>query len=105
MWKQIVMREMADHLTYHWDFVAFTTGYGVMICSHHVIARHKSILAFVKGKGRPTMNTLSVWTGTSKDKRYHKWGQDEGTAALLFESIPFAFVTHIIFRGEAWKHS
>jgi tRNA G10 N-methylase Trm11 len=85
MWKQIVMQQMSKHLAYHWDFISFTTGYGTMIWSHHVIARHKSILAYVKGSGKPRMNTLSVWTGGGKDKRYHRWGQDGSTGAYYIQ--------------------
>src|SRR6266480_3197345 len=47
IWKYHAMLQMGQHLTYHWDFVSLGTGYGLMIWSCHVIARHKSILAFV----------------------------------------------------------
>jgi len=51
----------------------------------HTVSRHKSIVAFVKGQGQPRCMVLSAWTGTGKDKRFHRWGQDESTARYFIE--------------------
>lgn len=85
IWKYHAMMQMGRYLTYHWDFVSLGTGYGLIIWSRKVIARHKSILAFVKGTGKPYMNTLSVWVGGGNDKRFHRWGQDDSTACYFLE--------------------
>jgi DNA modification methylase len=83
--KYEAMVAMGNHLDYYWDFVAFGTGFGPMIWAKKIIARHKSILAFSKGKGLPRMNTLSIWVGGGQDKRFHTWGQDESTARYYID--------------------
>lgn len=85
IWKYHAMMQLGRYLTYHWDYVSLGTGYGLMIWSRKVIARHKSILAFVKGNGKPRYNSLSVWTGSGQDKRFHVWGQDESTARYYID--------------------
>src|SRR5260221_11386922 len=40
MWKYECMFQLGKHLAYHWDYISFSNGYGTMIWSHHVIARH-----------------------------------------------------------------
>lgn len=87
VWKAEIMRYFADvpGLTYFWDFVAMHSGMGAIVWNRRVVARHKSILSFVKGEGRPRCNVLGVWTGSGADKRYHTWGQDESTARYYID--------------------
>jgi len=80
MYKYEVMCELSKHLTYFWDYIAMHAGMGTMVWPKNTVARHKSILAFAKGIGKPRCRTLGSWTGTGTDKRYHAWGQDESTS-------------------------
>jgi hypothetical protein len=84
-WKYEVMLSLGKHLTYFWDYIALDAGAGTIVWNRKTLARHKSILAFVKGEGKPRCNTLGVWTGTGADKKYHVWGQDESTARYYID--------------------
>jgi DNA modification methylase len=83
--KPQVMEDMSKHLSYFWDFVSVGAGNAPIMWARKVISRHKSILAFVKGKGLPNTNVLSMWIGSGEDKRYHTWGQDESTARYYIQ--------------------
>ncbi len=72
-------------LTYFWDYITLHAGMGTMVWNRKTVARHKSILAFVKGDGKPRTAVLGLWTGTGSDKRYHTWGQDESTARYYID--------------------
>ncbi len=72
-------------LTYFWDYITVHSGMGTMVWNRKTVARHKSILAFVKGEGKPRTAVLGLWTGTGSDKRYHTWGQDESTARYYID--------------------
>jgi DNA modification methylase len=84
-YKQQTMESLSKHLTYFWDFVSANLGDSPIIWPRKIISRHKSILAFVKGKGLPRVNVISLWTGSGQDKRFHIWGQDEGTARYYID--------------------
>ncbi len=84
-WKYEVMQYLGRYLTYFWDYIALDTGPGTIVWHRKTLARHKSILAFVKGSGKPRCNTLSVWSGSGADKKYHVWGQDESTARYYID--------------------
>lgn len=85
MYKHEVMMRLGEHLAYFWDYIALHAGMGTMVWPKNTVARHKSILAYVKGQGKPRCRTLGVWTGTGTDKRYHRWGQDESTARYYID--------------------
>ncbi len=72
-------------LTYFWDYITVHAGMGTMVWNRKTVARHKSILAFVKGDGKPRTAVLGLWTGTGSDKRFHTWGQDESTARYYID--------------------
>lgn len=85
MYKFDVMLDLSTHLTYFWDYIAMHAGMGTMVWPKNTVARHKSILAFVKGQGKPRCRTLGSWTGTGTDKRFHVWGQDESTSRYYID--------------------
>lgn len=85
LWKYENMLQLGRHLTYFYDYVAMQTGPGTVLWCRRTVSRHKSIVAFVKGQGQPRCNVLSSWTGTGKDKRFHRWGQDESTARYFID--------------------
>ncbi len=83
--KQQVMEDLSKHLDYFWDFVSVHSGNSPIMWQRKIISRHKSILAFVKGKGLPRCNVISLWIGSGGDKRFHTWGQDESTARYYID--------------------
>lgn len=85
MYKFDVMLELSQHMTYFWDYIAIHAGMGAMVWPKNTVARHKSILAYVKGQGKPRCRTLGSWTGTGTDKRFSSWGQDESTARYYID--------------------
>ncbi len=89
MYKDKVMCELSASLTYFWDYIALHAGMGTMVWPKNTVARHKSILAYVKGEGKPRCRTLGAWTGSGTDKRYHEWGQDESTARYYIDCFTF----------------
>lgn len=84
-WKYETMLLLGQHLNYFFDYVTIMPGDNSVLWPRRTIARHKSILAFVKGKGLPRTNVLSAWIATEADKRYHLWGQDERTARYFID--------------------
>ncbi len=83
--KAQVMRSLSLELDYFWDFVSANLGNAPIMWQRKIISRHKSILAFVKGKGLPRCNVVSLWSGSGEDKRFHVWGQDESTARYYID--------------------
>jgi DNA methylase len=85
MYKDQVIAQLGEHLTYFWDYIALHAGMGTMVWPKNTVARHKSILAYVKGAGKPRCRTLGAFTGSGSDKRFHRWGQDEQTARYYID--------------------
>lgn len=94
-WKYETMLQLGKHLDYFFDYVSLMPGDNSILWPRRTIARHKSILAYVKGTGLPRCNVLSVWTTTTADKRFHVWGQDESTARYFIDC--FSRMGEIIF--------
>ena len=85
--KYEAMQHLGENLTYAYDFAVLNapdplTGRlpSTMYWPLRIMTRHKSILAFVKGTGRPCHPLMSVIQGSGIDKRFHIWGQDEQSA-------------------------
>jgi hypothetical protein len=53
MYKHDVMMHLGKHLTYFWDYLAIDSGPGTPVWPRRTVAHHKSILAYVKGEGKP----------------------------------------------------
>jgi hypothetical protein len=92
-WKYDTLLQLGQHLTYFIDYVTVMAEENSILWPRRTICRHKSIVALVKGEGKPRCNVLSVWIATGADKRYHLWEQDERTARyptrpLLDPNIP-----------------
>lgn len=85
MYLHEVMMSLGHHLTYFWHYIALDSGPGTVVWNKRTVARHKSILAYSSGSGKPRCNTLGVWNGSGKDKKYHSWGQDEQTARYYID--------------------
>lgn len=87
IYKDQVIAQLGEHLTYFWDYIALHAGMGTMVWPKNTVARHKSILAYVKGTGKPRCRTLGAFTGSGTDKRFHAWGQDEQTARYYIDCL------------------
>jgi site-specific DNA-methyltransferase (adenine-specific) len=85
LYKHDVMMQLGQHLTYFWDYLALDSGPGTPVWPRRTVAHHKSILAYVKGEGKPRCQTQGSWSGTGKDKKYHVWGQDVSTARYYID--------------------
>ncbi|SRR6266568_1544927 len=86
VWKYRNMLQLGSHLTYFTDLIALHSGRECSILwQQRLIFRHKSILAFSKGKAVPRCQVLTTWRGGGKDKRFHHWGQDESTARYFID--------------------
>ena len=90
-WKNKVYRMFDEHLDYFFDYVEYNHGNSTILWPRKTISRYKSILCYrpKNGVGMPVTNVLGVYIdGKVKkfgDKRYHKWGQVEGTARYFIE--------------------
>jgi DNA modification methylase len=90
-WKNIVYRMMDEHLDYFFDYVEYNKGNSTILWPRKTISRYKSILCYRPraGIGMPVTNAIGVYVdGMARkggDKRYHKWGQVEGTARYFIE--------------------
>jgi DNA methylase len=89
MMKHEAMMQLGGPLTYFWDYVALDTGAGSVVWIRKTLSRCKSILAYTKGAGVPRCRVLGVWNGGGKDKRFHRWGQDESTARYYIDCFSF----------------
>ncbi len=80
-WKDVTMGYFGEHLQYFYDFVLIHRD-TTMLWQRKVISGYKSLLCYHQ-KGQhplPRTNVLGKWIGVGKDKRFHAWGQDEGTS-------------------------
>ena len=94
MHKYDTMLALGQHLTYFWDYLEIHAGMGTMVWPKNTVARHKSIMAFVKGEGKPRCRTLGSWVGTGKEKSYHQWGQSASTARYYIDC--FTLPGHLV---------
>jgi hypothetical protein len=83
--KYNAMLLLGQHLTYFYDYAPMHAGPAMVLWKRKAIARHTSILAFVKGQGVPRCIPLSARTEIGVDKRYHHWGQNESTARYYID--------------------
>lgn len=87
-WKYEVMKKMAAHWEYYFDFILLNSGNSPVMWARKVISRHKSIVAYRRPedhKAHPRTNVISFWVGSGQDKRYHTWGQDESSARYYID--------------------
>ena len=90
-WKNIIYQYFEQHLEYFFDYVEYNKGNSTILWPRKTISRYKSILCYRPkgGNGLPVTNVIGVFIdGKVKkfgDKRYHKWGQTEGTARYFID--------------------
>lgn len=104
-----IISALSQHLSYHWLIPFLLAGNGSLIRTRRVVAGHKPVLWFVKGRyeGR-TFGDVVV--GIGKDKRFHHWGQSESGFDLLIDRYSKAgdlvvdpFVGGGTTAAVAWK--
>jgi site-specific DNA-methyltransferase (adenine-specific) len=80
-WKDDIITRLSTELEYYFDFILVNSGPSSMVWQRKIISRHKSILAYTQfsSKAKPRTNVLSLLKGEGMDKRFHEWGQDEGS--------------------------
>lgn len=81
LFKYGIMIDMGKYLNYFYDYVSLEYGHVSVLHIRKVANMHKSILAFVKGRGLPRKYVYSVWKSSIEDKRHHAWGQNLSTAS------------------------
>ena len=75
-------------LDWYFKIEAFNVGSAPVIWPRRIITRTKPILMWTKGSGVISLwNMTDVYQGQGKDKRYHRWGQDVGSARYCIEYI------------------
>lgn len=85
--KDTVMSYFRGEPQYFWDYIDYNTHNSTIIWPRHTISRYKSIIAYRKigSSALPRANVLGVLPGMGEDKRFHEWGQPEGTARYYIE--------------------
>ncbi len=88
LWKDQVMYQLGQHLTFFWDYIIVHAGSSQLLLHRFTQANYKSILAYVNkcsGQPRPRRIVQGLWTSPHQDKRFHAWGQDETTARYYID--------------------
>ena len=86
-WKDQCMLPLCQHLTYFWDYIVLQPGHAPLLLERMTAQRHKSLLCFVKGYGKPRHVVWSYYTNAQPDKRFHAWGQSEGVARYYIDAF------------------
>lgn len=86
-WKDIVMSYLSKELQYFYDFALIHRGNTTILWPRRIITGYKSLLCFHLKfeKPLPKTNVLGKWNGEGGDKRFHRWGQDAGTARYYID--------------------
>jgi DNA modification methylase len=126
-----IFRAMDENLTYFWKYEISLPGWATgMVWTKAfpkttIVVRDKPVLAYSRGPPVPRTSTVSMFSATGSDKRYHVWGQDEastryyvdcfsavgdvvldpfcggGTTAAMCKRLQREFVTFEIDAGAA----
>ncbi len=86
-WKDVAMRSLGAKLQFFYDFVLVHKGNTTILWPRKVITGYKSLLCFHR-KGAtplPRTNVLGQYNGLGGDKRFHAWGQEEGSARYYID--------------------
>ncbi len=71
-------------LSYYFKVETLNTLDAPIIWPRKILNRSKPILMWTKGKGEIVVpNMSSIYSGQGPDKRFHHWGQDEGSARYV----------------------
>ncbi|KKK99135.1 hypothetical protein LCGC14_2635760 [marine sediment metagenome] len=87
IWVHEVIRRMGLSLDFFFQYVEVNNGNSTILWPRKTIVRYKPIVCFRKkeSKALPRTNVLGVWQSNGSDKRFHKWGQSEGTARYYID--------------------
>jgi len=86
MYLPDIYAAFSRHLTYYWTLAYLLPGPSAHMWSRKAVPQWKPLLWFVNGDydGR---RVHDVVTGGGRDKRFHKWGQDEAGFGQLVERL------------------
>lgn len=75
-------------LEWYFKIEVYSKNESSVIWPRRIITKTKPILIWTKGPGIVSFwNMVDVYQGQGKDKRYHQWGQDVGSARYCIEYI------------------
>lgn len=95
---EVFARMGASGLNWYFKIEVFNVGDSPVIWPKRVITRTKPILMWTKGPAVVQIwNMTDVYQGQGKDKRYHEWGQDVGSARYVLEYIFGTGATGLVF--------
>jgi DNA modification methylase len=95
---EVFARMSGKGLDWYFKIEAFNPGDSPVIWPKRIITRTKPILLWTKGRGVVQIwNMTDVYQGQGKDKRYHEWGQDVGSARYVLEYIFGTGTTGLVF--------
>lgn len=82
-----ILALMTERLRYHWHLSIYQPGDNCILWPKRIMSGLKLLLCFSKGPAQPRCLTRDVFVGTAADKRYHIWGQEEGSARYYVDSF------------------
>lgn len=75
-------------LEWYFKIEIFNKNDAPVIFPRRIVTRTKPVLMYTKGKGAINIwNMTDVYQGQGKDKFYHEWGQDVGSARYVIEYV------------------
>jgi 16S rRNA G966 N2-methylase RsmD len=86
MYLPDIITSFSRHLTYYWSIAYLVPGASSRVWTREVHQQYKPALWFVKGhyEGRKVTDVVK---SRGRDKRFHKWGQDEAGFVQLVEDL------------------
>ena len=85
IWKDQVMARLGEHLTFFWDYIVIYLDHSTLIHPTKTMNTCRSILAYVKGQGKPNNWVRGHIISSGSDKRFHEWGQNGKVMAYYLE--------------------
>jgi DNA methylase len=98
LWLPDVLEQMSKHLTYHWTYLYVHKGQTGVLHSSQTIVRYTPVVCFSQGKAAKHAYLLDVLMDSNtggKDKRFHKWGQNEDMPSYFIERLTAE--GHVVF--------
>ena len=85
---EVFHRLSIDDLHWYFKIEVFNRQQAPVMFPRRIVTRTKPILLWTKGPGVIQIwNMTDVYQGQGKDKKYHPWGQDVGSARYCIEYI------------------
>jgi hypothetical protein len=85
LWKDQVMLQLGQHLSFFWDYIIVYLDHSTLMHPTKTMNTCRSILAYVKGQGKPNDWVRGHIVSSGADKRFHEWGQNGKVVAYYLE--------------------